>query len=436
MLDNLKFRTFDQTIIKRLAEMQGFERYQHRNNNYIGFCKYGKLMRLDFRKVFEGGKLVGFHYLDISISPHYHFNNYLHNGNDFTPENCIKTVPDILTYLGIEPQEYEDLKVVNIEFGLNIIPTTDIKNLINNLLFSRKTKFIIPKDKTPFFKITNATKQKLIKAYAKGLQFADSPQFRINLNTFRFEVKSKKSLNIEKYGIHKVTDLLKIETYQRLEQEIINEWQNVLIINKTPDYTTLKPDEVQFVKGANKVEFWDDLKGEINRNKFTRYKEKYYKILQGKNNLHTQIKGQIIDKFLNWSNGADLPQKTPINKGKHQNAKEYPKEINGKSAPPQQNIRLCLVTGLDISMQKKTSKYLCSTGLIYYLENEPDIYKRLKDKYLTAEKRGSELRKQIYYIAHNIRNTKTNVEHNKRNNRQRFEQRNYPKHQLQFSFIP
>ena len=434
MLDNLKFRTFDQTIIKRLAEMQGFERYQHRNNNYFGLRRYGNLLRLDFRKCFEAGEFAGFHYLDISISPHYHFNNYLHNGNDFTPENCIKTVPDILTYLGIEPQEYEDLKVVNIEFGLNIIPTTDIKNLINNLLFSRKTKFIIPKDKTPFFKITNTTKQKLIKAYAKGLQFADSPQFRINLNTFRFEVKSKKSLNIEKYGIHKVTDLLKIETYQRLEQEIINEWQNVLIINKTPDYTTLKPNEVQFVKGANKVEFWDDLKGEMNRNKFTRYKEKYYKILQGKNNLHTQIKGQIIDKFFNWSTGAYLPQKTPINKGNHQNAKEYPKEINGKSAPPQQNIRLCLVTGLDISMQKKTSKYLCSTGLKWYYKNEFATFQKLSAKYLTDSKKEIDLEKKIYYLSHNIRNCKTNPNHNTRNARKRFECRNYHKQQLQFNF--
>ena len=434
MLDNLKIITYNQTIIKRLSEMKGFKFYKHRNNNYFGLCRYGKLMRLDFRKGFESGIFVGFTHLEISISPHYHFNNYLHNGNDFTPENCIKTVAGILTYLGIEPQEYKDLKVVNIEFGLNIIPETDIKNLINDLLFSRKTKFIIPNNKTPFFKITNATKHKLIKAYAKGLQFAEFPQYGIDINTFRFEVKSKKSFNIEKYGIDKVPDLLKIETYQRLEQEIINEWQNVLIINKTPDYMIFKPDEVQFIKGANKVEFWDDLKGAINRNKFTRYKEKYYKILQGKNNLHTQIKGQIIDKFLFWSSGADLPQKTPINKGKPQNEKDHPKEINGKSAPPQQNIRLCLVTGLDISMQKKTSKYLCSTGLKWYYKNDFETYQKLKEKYLTAEKKNFDLQRQIYYIAHNIRNYKTNPNHNTRNARKRFECRNYHKQQLQFNF--
>jgi hypothetical protein len=431
MLDNLKLITYDQRIINRLAKTQGFEQYQHRNNNYAGFCKYGKLMRLDFRKSFENGIFAGHHHLEISISPHYHFNNYLHNGNDFTPENCIKTVPDILTYLGIKPQEYEDLKVVNIEFGLNIIPKINIKNLINNLLFYRKTKFIIPKDKTPFFKITNATKQKLIKAYAKGLQFAEFSQYGIDINTFRFEVKSKKSLNIEKYSIDKVADLLKIETYQRLEQEIINEWQNILIINKTPDYTTLKPDEVQFVKDTNKVEFWDNLKQEINRNKFTRYKEKYYKILQGKNNLHTQIKGQIIDKFFSWSTGAYLPQKTPINKGKYQNANEYPKEINGKSAPPHQNIRLCLVTKLDISMQRKGSEFLCFAGLKYYKENESKIYKYLEEKYLSEKMKVRTMKEQVYYIAHNIRNTKTNIYNNAKNNRKRFEQRNYHPNQLQ-----
>ena len=92
MLDNLKLITYDQTIIQRLAALPGFEPYRHRNNNYAGFCKYGKLMRLDFRKSFENGTFAGFHHVAISISPHYCYNNYLHNGNDFEPQKCINTI--------------------------------------------------------------------------------------------------------------------------------------------------------------------------------------------------------------------------------------------------------------------------------------------------------------------------------------------------------
>lgn len=434
MLDNLKLITYDQTIIRRLAEMPGFAPYQHRNNNYAGFCKYGKLMRLDFRKSFEKGIFAGYHHLAISISPHYHFNNYLHNGNDLTPESCIETLTDILQYISVKSDETDTLKVVNIEFGLNLISATDIKNLINGIIYSKKTPFIIPKTENGYFKITDATKYKQIKAYAKGLQFAEFPQYGIDPNTFRFEIKSKQTKNICKYGIDKVTDLLKIETYQRLGQELLNEWENVLVTTQTLDLSAFNSDAIHFVQTAINRSFWDGMAADANRNKFARCKEKYYKILTGNNNLHTQIKGQIIDKLLFWSSGAYSTQKTPIKSGKWQNGQTYLKEINVEYAPPQQNIRVCLVTGLDISMQKKSSKYLCSAGLKYYNENDPATFEELTEKYLSPKNSAASLKDQFYYIAHNIRNHKTNPNHNPRNSRERFEKRHYPKQQLQFNF--
>lgn len=340
----------------------------------------------------------------------------------------------MLQYFAIKMDEMDALKVVNIEFGLNLIPETDIKNLINGIIYSKKTAFIIPKTENQYFKITDATKYKQIKAYAKGLQFAEFPQYGIDPNTFRFEIKSKQTKNISKYGINRVSDLLKIETYQRLGQELLNEWENVLITIQNRDYSTLKSEDVAFVSRADKMDFWTGLVADTNRNKFARYKEKYYKILTGNNNLHTQIKGQFIDKLLFWSSGAYSTQKTPIKSGKGQNAQTYLKEINVEFAPLHQNIRVCLVTGLDISMQKKTSKYLCSAGLKYYKENDPATFEELTEKYLSPKNSGASLKDQIYYIAHNIRNHKTNPNHNPRNSRERFEKRHYPKQQLQFNF--
>lgn len=400
MLDNIKLSTKDQIIINRLAEMQGisFEPYQHRNNNFEGFRRCKNLMRLDFRKSFENGILVGYHHLEISISPHYHFNNYLHNGNDFTPENCIKTIPDILTYLGIEPQEYDLLKVVNIEFGLNIIPETDIKNLIDGLYFYKKTPFKV--GDFPYFKKTDATTYKQIKAYAKGLQFAEFPQYGIDKNTFRFEVKTKQSKNILKYGINTVLDLLKLETYQRLSQEIINEWEYILLINQTPDFSNLKPSEVQFIQKANNKEFWS----EMYRVKFARSKEKYHKISGTKNNLQHLIKSQIIDKLFSFQNVTFSTQKNPINSEKQCFEKTQFTLINLENVTPHQNNRECLVTNLDISMQKKGSKFLCIAGLKYYKENNPEIYKDLEKKYLSEKRKVRTMEEQLYYLAHNIRN--------------------------------
>ena len=81
-------------------------------------------------------------------------------------------------------------------------------------------------------------------------------------------------------------------------------------------------------------------------------------------------------------------------------------------------------------MQKKTSKYLCSAGLKYYKENDPETYQKLKEKFLTREKWHLDLPEQFYFIAHNIRNTKTNEYHN----RKKFIERNYNVNQLQFNF--
>ncbi|MEY8761737.1 hypothetical protein, partial [Chryseobacterium tongliaoense] len=113
MLDNLKLSITDQCIIQRLlcfAENEMISR-KPQNNNYVCYSKFGALMRFDFRKSMENGYLVGFRHLELSISPHYHFNNYLYNGDDFTPENCLKSLKDIFTLLKIKKTEFDLLKV-------------------------------------------------------------------------------------------------------------------------------------------------------------------------------------------------------------------------------------------------------------------------------------------------------------------------------------
>lgn len=450
MVDNLKFRVDDLKIIGRLFDMleQDFDYYKPDDKYYRSFYHsfkhkdFGVKFSLHFQKVFEkntSGKkvLAGYGSVDIVISPHYHFNNYHHNGNDFTPKNCIKTIIDILTYLKIKPQEYDLLKVVNIEFGLNLIPETDIKTLIDLILFHNRTAFVVPIVKFPYSKTTDTettnTKEKFIKAYAKGFQFADFPQYGIDENTFRFEVKHKKSRPTNTiFKKKKVTaiDLLNLENYKIFSQEIIKEWDFILLLNQTPDFSNLKTDEVEFIRSADKKEFWDYL----NRLQFGRQKEKYYKILHGKNNLHTQIKGLIIDKLNLFQNDTFSPSETPINIEKRYIEETPPILIKGENVSHDQNNRVCLVTKLDISMQRKGSEYLCSAGLKYYKENDPNIYQEIELKYLTPKMRTRSIEDQIYYIAHNIRNTKTNPHHNFRNNRKRFEQRNYNTNQLQFNF--
>lgn len=345
MLDNLKLITTNQIIIKRLAHHPAFKSYKHKNNNYAGFCVFGNLMRLDFRKSIENGVLVGYHHLEIVISPHYHFNKYNHNGNDFTPTNSIKSIIDILSYINIAKTEFNSLQVVNIEFGINIIPKASVKDIVTGLLFHKKAAFII--NNFPYSKITQATNYKQIKAYAKGLQFINTPEYNITPNTFRFEVKSKQAKNIRKYGINTVNDLLRIEIYDKLAQELINEWENILLINIDPDVSNLKLNEEKDINKRKDIAFWNDLIQNFHRDKFTREKTKYYKALKGRNNLHLQVKMQIIDKLYSFLNVANSTQKTLIKSENLKTDIHYPIPINLEYATMLQNnksINICSYT--------------------------------------------------------------------------------------------
>lgn len=311
MLDNLKFLIDTQDMIRRLlhfAEQEMIPR-KPQNNNYVSFSKYGALMRFDFRKSMENGILAGFRHVEVSISPHYHFNNYLHNGNDFTPLNCLKALEDIFKLLHIRKSEFDLLKVVNIEYGLNLIPKVDVKNLIRGISFHKRTPFVVPDSSKPNFKITDATKYKQIKAYAKGLQFVDNTEYNINPNTFRFEVKSKQSKCISKAGINTIEDLFKEKVYEGLYQSILDEWENVLVLNNCVQNT-------KYLEAATEIEFWRKIMDDKHRITFMREKEKYSKALTVKNNIHHMIKLLIIDKVTSFQYVTDSTQKIWMNKGK------------------------------------------------------------------------------------------------------------------------
>ena len=286
--------------------------------------------------------------------------------------------------------------------------------------------------KIPHYRRTEKkdSEYKIIKTYAKGLQCHERQQYEVDINTFRFEVKTKKHRKIKSLGITTAKDLLNIAKYPRLAEEVINEWQNVLLINLTPDLATLRRDEVRFIKQSVKFDFWNDLITKKHRNTFSNNNKKYYNILKGKNNLHHLIKLQIIDKIYQLLNCANSPQETPINKGILKTKETALNTINGENAQLEQTNRQCLVTGLRIDMQKKNSVYLSNAGLLWYYKNDIKTFLQLQNRFLTSEKRKLKIIEQIYYIAHNIRNTKTNEYHN----RNKFVERNYNVNQLQFSF--
>lgn len=308
MVDNVKLLSECQFTISRLLSLPFFKpKKLGKNYDYLVHKSYGIKFRLQFRKVFSKRKFIGYKHVEIIFAPHYHYNAYKHNGNDFNPINCIKSIQDILDELEFLKSEYADLKVVNIEFGFNLILNIYFGLIIDGLLFHKKTNFYKKLKYLPYYLITDSTAHKQIKVYAKGLQCHEKLNaFEVDKNTLRIEVKSKQSKYINKLDIYTAKDLLNLRKYDRLMDEVLKEWDSILLLNLNPDFDNMKKDEVEFIQNANKKSYWQDLLAEnVNRNKFGRHKAKYYKILKGENNLHQQIKNKIIDNIEQFKSDAN-----------------------------------------------------------------------------------------------------------------------------------
>ena len=94
----------------------------------------------------------------------------------------------------------------------------------------------------------------------------------------------------------------------------------------------------------------------------------------------------------------------------HPNDIRYLSPLNENSAIS----RTCPVTGLDISMQPKNSKFLSYIGVKWYFEHERKIYEKLLAPRLTENCRKKDIAIQFREIAHSIRNTDSNPRNNTR----------------------
>jgi hypothetical protein len=74
--------------------------------------------------------------------------------------------------------------------------------------------------------------------------------------------------------------------------------------------------------------------------------------------------------------------------------------------------KTCPVTGLDISMQPKNSKFLSYTGVRWYYNNDYDTYREMLAPLLRKRWKYKSLKDQFREIAHIVRNRDSNPRNN------------------------
>jgi len=401
-IDLTKIQITDQTTIQKIKE----------NSLLIWNSKSENLSHFDFEqiqtketKIYKGILFCFYsNKLEILFRPHYYFNHNKHNANDFCVKDCISVFQEFINILGIT--DFEPYKIVNLEFGFNLILQMLIENLITFIGYHGRNEFKTDRGLSFSKKSYTSNRKgtintyKIIKAYAKGIQY---PEYT-DKNTFRFEVKSKKSRYINKLGIYNISDLLKPEIYEVLATEIIKEFSDVLILDNETTFDNLSKKEIDSLKNYLSTHTWYKiLQNKKSRNNFKYHKKRYFTLLDKTgNNIHTFLNKLIIKKLDTLKFSAYSPPPKDLKFSAYS-----PISIGGNCTKPPKGI--CRVTGLPIFMQKD-SETLSHTGLYYYYKTDRKIFDEVKRRYLSKKWVKADHKTQIKQIAKNIRHTKTNRE--------------------------
>jgi len=389
MIDFIKIVIYDKTQINNIWNNYLLEFYETKDKR-ISVDEVKTFSKKSFKNLlFE----KFYNRLEISGSIHVFKNNGIHNANDFNFTDAINTIYQIKDLFNLD---LSLCKIVNLEYGLNLIPKENVKNIILWLKYHNRNEFRYypglkyAKQSATFKTDTKINKYKFIKAYAKGLQKFDGNTYG-NKNTFRIEVKSKESKYINSLGIYTLKDLIENKIYLRLGKELLKEWETVLLL----DMNLQSLNNKRLNKYLNS-DFWENSINQY-RNHFSKHKQKYFSLLnQYPDNLHKNIHNLIKNKLSQFEN--------ELKKGCKFDRVQNKKRVQIRPYIKVENAPVCKLTGIDISMQKDNSILLSHTGLKFYYKKNPELFQQMKYKYLSKEWINSDFETQIKEIAHNIRN--------------------------------
>ncbi len=352
--------------------------------------------------------------IEMKGSIHKYFNKGFHNYNDFDLGKLKRVIIDIQNKFNIEPH---NTVLNNIEIGVNVELPYNPKHFLKSLIMHRGEPFTFQTDKNKRFRECSHT-QFFIKAYDKG------KQYKLNRHILRFEGKFIKMERLNKLGIKTLSDLIKPGNFELLGKELLSIYDDMLIGNLQADYSHLNAkDRELFIQGHN-PEYWQTIKPETNdlnyKSKYKVYERRLTRFQElltrtGANHQKNEIRELIIQKIHKLCN----PKKTG------EIDREILTETRGKLTDTQNpktgeidtllyRVKMrhidegknnkCLVTGIDISAQRKGSKFISEKTVRDLYFNNPETFEDLFKRFASKRPFISKER-QCYFIAHNIRNT-------------------------------
>jgi hypothetical protein len=323
----------------------------------------------------------------IEGSLHKYWNNGAHNFNDFGINEIAEVRKDLKEIFNID---FENCILKQLEIGINILPPVPTKQILRYCLLHKtnELKSTYTKDEGNYIQTKN--QRHFIKLYDKRIHYQNKG-FEIDNDIFRIEKKYSKMIELNRKGIYNLNDLINYDL-SHFKDELLKLWNSVLFY----DWTLLDSTKYKHTY-SNKI-YWLELL-ENHYENFKYHKKNLHSIVnKNPDNIKKQI-AELISKKVDLLN-CNTTEINPLH--------IRLKTVVSQPTKTDKNKSICLVTGLNISMQKTNSILLSHTGIRYYQKTDIKVYNEIKRKHLSTKWNDANIETQIKELAHNIRTVNNN----------------------------
>lgn len=405
---------------------------------------------------------VGLSRCELNGSLHRYHNDGQHNANDFTAADLLAVLDDLVRTFDINPFSS---RLNNVEFGVNIVLPFPVKRVLDALICYKGKPFTPGPDGPIYYQCK--TEQFILKVYDKGRQYNRKEHL------LRFEVKVMRMQFLTSKGVklNTLADLLNTDNYPKLGKLLSEYFNSILFDEPSIKPKDLPPAEANLLREGRNPRHWqlpDDRPTNIkeyDRAKKQRQRDerRFRDLLQTHRRGHdwqSQVSELVrvkwheltdvlptltseINAHLNqWRSQFDrsgtCPEFTgvalcetgpPHNEQPVKTCPEFTglstdemspnytkyKGEKGDNRPPANTPKfLCPITGLDLSDQPGPRRFVSASTLMKLYDTDRAKFDDLAARFLTSKQACTDLSKQCYHIAHNVRNTATNTRNNTR----------------------
>lgn len=376
--------------------------------------------------------------IEMRGSIHIYNNKGRHNYDNFGLSDIHRVLFELENKLFIQVDEAE---IKNIEFGVNLDVDFNPADFLNSLIVHKSQLFTHRIAANMNYRECEHS-QFFIKIYDKGKQHG------LDRSILRIELKFIKMEKINSLGIKYLSDLLDLKKLQMLREELLRVYDEILIGDLKMEPEGLSPkNQLDYANGHNPLYWASKLPCKDDYSTIQGYrsaKTTYYRRLGkfrdllsqtgaderqkrvrcyigaqcnhlleiAQNELSNPVKCVKLTSLGGVSDNEEVCQiDQPSNSEKVCQIDQDIKSVDVCQIDPlfynvknrQTEGRKCIVTGLDISMQKDDSKFLCTAGILWYKENDLQIWMSLKER-LSDRWASASIEKKVEEIHHSIRN--------------------------------